>query len=84
MAVVATVAGNGTAGYDGDNGVATSAELNGPCGVAADPAGNVLFSDTNNVAGTAVDQNGNLIITDGGNNVIWVAANSTGTFYDRP
>ena len=200
VAVVATVAGNGTAGYVGDKGVATSAELNGPCGVAVDPVGNVLFSDTNNnairalaettgtfygqamtngdvytiagngtsgysgdggphsaaglsnpdgltvdskgnvvisdtgnevvryipaisgihfgivmlagdiytvagntevgfagaggqttsaelglesVAGVAVDQNGNLIITDGANNVIWVVANSTGTFYGQ-
>jgi sugar lactone lactonase YvrE len=46
--IVSTVAGNGTAGYSGDKALATAAELNGPCGVAVDKAGNVLFSDTNN------------------------------------
>jgi trimeric autotransporter adhesin len=41
-------AGNGTAGYSGDNGPATSAELNGVMGVAADAAGNVYIADTQN------------------------------------
>jgi hypothetical protein len=43
-----TVAGDGTAGYTGDGGPATSAELFGPTGVALDPAGNVVFSDSHN------------------------------------
>jgi len=46
--VISTVAGNSTAGYSGNNGPATSAALNGPCGVAVDPQGNILTSDTNN------------------------------------
>jgi len=46
--IVTTVAGNGTAGYSGDNGPATSAELNLPWGVAIDPLGNLFISDTNN------------------------------------
>ncbi len=41
-------AGNGTAGYSGDNGPATSAELNGVMSVAADAAGNVYIADTGN------------------------------------
>jgi hypothetical protein len=40
-----TIAGNGTAGFDGDGGPATSAELNGQEGVSADGAGNVLIAD---------------------------------------
>ena len=40
-----TVAGNGTAGFAGDGGPATSAELSFPEGVAADAAGNVLIAD---------------------------------------
>ena len=43
-----TVAGTGTAGFSGDGGPATSAELNSPFGVATDAAGNLLISDTDN------------------------------------
>jgi hypothetical protein len=47
---ISTMAGNGTAGYAGDNGPAAGANLNQPAGVAADIAGNVFISDTNNNA----------------------------------
>jgi DNA-binding beta-propeller fold protein YncE len=43
-----TVAGNGTQGFSGDGGPATSAELNHPFGVAADEAGNLVFTDLQN------------------------------------
>lgn len=43
-----TIAGNGIAGYSGDGGLATSAELYEPTGVAMDPLGNILVSDYNN------------------------------------
>ena len=43
-----TIAGDGTRGFSGDGGPATAAELNGPDGVAADAAGNLLIADTNN------------------------------------
>jgi trimeric autotransporter adhesin len=43
-----TVAGNGTEGYSGDGGPATSAELNGPEGVAVDGAGNLVVADNFN------------------------------------
>ena len=42
---IITVAGNGHAGYSGDNGPATAAELNAPGGVAVDPAGNLFIAD---------------------------------------
>jgi uncharacterized protein (TIGR03437 family) len=45
---ISTVAGNGTAGYTGDAGAATSAELNGGYGVALDAAGNLYIADENN------------------------------------
>jgi len=46
--MISTVAGNGTLGYDGDNGPATSAELQQPGGVAVDSAGNLYIADTLN------------------------------------
>jgi len=43
--IISTVAGNGTAGYAGDNDLATNAKLNGPCGVATDGDGNLYIAD---------------------------------------
>ncbi len=43
-----TVAGNGTGGYSGDGGPATSAELSFPSEVAVDPAGNLVVADSFN------------------------------------
>jgi hypothetical protein len=43
-----TVAGNGTAGYSGDGGPATSAKLNYPASAAVDGVGNLYIADTDN------------------------------------
>src|SRR5690348_10724994 len=43
-----TVAGNGSAGFSGDGGVATSAELDFPGTVAVDGAGNLVIADSGN------------------------------------
>jgi sugar lactone lactonase YvrE len=45
-----TVAGTGNAGYTGDRGAATSAELCYPQGVAVDNSGNIYIADTSNSA----------------------------------
>ena len=46
--IISTVAGNGTQGFSGDGGPATSAELNSPGGVAVDSSGSLFFADSNN------------------------------------
>jgi hypothetical protein len=45
---ISTVAGNGTASYTGDGGLATSAELYMPEGVVVDSSGNIYIADTAN------------------------------------
>ena len=45
---IQTAAGNGFAGYSGDGGPATSAQLNFPTGVLIDAQGNLYFADANN------------------------------------
>jgi sugar lactone lactonase YvrE len=45
---ISTVAGNGTAGYFGDGGAASNAEIAGPSGAALDSSGNIYISDTQN------------------------------------
>jgi uncharacterized repeat protein (TIGR01451 family) len=44
--LIETVAGNGTLGFSGDGGPATSAEVTLVGGVAGDPSGNLLLADT--------------------------------------
>lgn len=45
---ITTLAGNGQQGYEGDNGPATTANLDTPSAVAVDPSGNVFIADTHN------------------------------------
>ena len=47
--IISTVAGTGTAGYDGDNIAAVNAKLNVPSSLALDAAGNLYLADQNNV-----------------------------------
>jgi uncharacterized protein (TIGR03437 family) len=46
--IITTVAGTGVAGFSGDGGAGTSAQLNNPHGVGVDAAGNVYIADTLN------------------------------------
>ena len=58
---IQTVAGNGTLGFSGDGGPATSATLNVPTDVYADGSGNLFISDTfNNRIREVVATTGNI------------------------
>jgi trimeric autotransporter adhesin len=46
--IITTVAGDGSIGYKGDGGLATSAGLNYPLRVAVDASGNIYIADTDN------------------------------------
>ncbi|HEY3839663.1 MAG TPA: putative Ig domain-containing protein, partial [Bryobacteraceae bacterium] len=46
--IMSTIAGNGIAGYSGDNGLAKTAQLNLPTQVAVDPGGVIYITDSNN------------------------------------
>lgn len=50
---IRTVAGNGTAGYTGDGGAATTATLNNPTGVGVDSTGSVYIISNSASSGTA-------------------------------
>lgn len=56
--VVTVVAGSGVAGYSGDGGVATNAELSAPEAIAVDGVGNVFIADTGNARVRRVDRTG--------------------------
>ena len=64
--IITTIAGTGTAGYNGDNIAATSAELKGPTGVAVDAADNVYIADNYNNRIRKIDATG-IITTVAGN-----------------
>jgi trimeric autotransporter adhesin len=63
-----TVAGNGTAGYSGDNAAATSAQLNFPYGLFVDSSDDIFIADTDNFVIREVSSG--TIQTVAGNNTI--------------
>ena len=66
--IITTVAGNGTAGFSGDGGKATQAQLSLPSGVVVDDKGNIYISDRSNDRVRMVDNKG-IITTFAGNGV---------------
>lgn len=61
--IISTVAGDGWAGYYGDGGPATHAELHNPTGVALDADGNIYIADTQNQVVRKIDASTGLIST---------------------
>jgi hypothetical protein len=58
--VITTVAGTGVAGFSGDGGAATGAQLNQPAGVTVDANGALLVGDTQNNRIRRVDTSGTI------------------------
>jgi len=56
--VIATVAGNGSKGYSGDNGPATQAQLFDPDAVVIDHAGNIVIADAGNARVRRISRGG--------------------------
>lgn len=67
--VITNLAGIGPAGFSGDGGPATNAELNGCTGVAVDNSGNVYIADANNQRIRKVGANGLITTFAGHTNV---------------
>ena len=67
--IITTIAGNGISGYSGDGGPATSAQFNGPYGIAVDMAGDLFIADKNNERVRKVTPDG-VISTVAGNGTI--------------
>ena len=75
---ISTVAGNGTRGFSGDGGPATSAQLKFPDGVVVDSAGNLFIVDTFNNRIRKVDTSGDISTLAGSGAVGWVLQGFSG------
>ncbi len=65
--VISNFAGTGVAGYSGDGGQATNAELNNPSGLAVDTSGNLYISEIEGSRIRKVDATTGVITTIAGN-----------------
>ncbi len=65
--IITTVAGNGTAGFSGDSGLAINAQLNFPIDVIIDNLGNLYIIDTENGRVRKVNATTGIITTIAGN-----------------
>jgi uncharacterized protein (TIGR03437 family) len=68
--IISTVAGNGSPGFSGDNGPATSAMLNDPEGIAVDGEGNLYIADASNSRIRKVSPAGVITTVAGNGNVV--------------
>jgi sugar lactone lactonase YvrE len=80
--IITTVAGNGTQGFTGDSGPATSAELSEPIGLAMDSAGNLYFVDAPNRRLRKVSTSGIITTVAGGGTSPATCTGSTNSIGD--
>jgi len=81
--IITTVAGNGTAGYSGDGGLATNASLNFPSDVAVDNIGNIFIADNNNHLIRRVDAVTGIITPFAGNGNFYVSTTPPTPYNDN-
>jgi trimeric autotransporter adhesin len=84
--IITTVAGDGTYGYKGDGGLATSAGLTGPYGITVDAPGNIYIADALSDRIRMVTKSTGIITTVAGNGIQGYAgdggpATSAGLYY---
>jgi uncharacterized protein (TIGR03437 family) len=79
--VITAYAGNGTAGFSGDGGQATSAQLFSPRGLAVDAGGNLYIADSINSRVRKVTPAGIISTVATEANVAWVAVDGSGNLY---
>ena len=65
--IISTIAGTGTAGYNGDSIMATSAELNWPDGISIDSKGNIYIAEIQNSRVRKINSVTGIITTIAGN-----------------
>ncbi len=61
--LITTIAGNGSQGYSGDHGPATSAAIDSPTGIALDASSNLYLADTHNHRVREINANTGVITT---------------------
>jgi hypothetical protein len=81
---IETFAGNGQAGYAGDGGLATSAELDAPEGVAVDPNGEIAIADTGNSAVRLVSESRITIGRPRAVGILWEISTVAGDGFPSP
>jgi hypothetical protein len=80
-----TLAGNGSPGYSGDNGPATSAKLSQPQGVVVTSGGTIYIADTGNNVIRKVDKIGGTITTYAGTGAQgWKDGTASGAQFNHP
>ncbi|MGB6302633.1 MAG: Ig-like domain repeat protein [Acidobacteriaceae bacterium] len=67
---IATIAGNGTAGFGGDGGQAANAQLRHPSDIALDAAGNLYIADSGNARVRKLNSQSGVLVTFAGSAIV--------------
>ena len=70
--IISTFAGNGKAGFSGDQGPATEAQIKSPFRMVFDKKGNLIFTDRDNNRVRKIDTGGNISTLAGHGNFGWM------------